>query len=320
MSSSNWLSVFGRDYRGVQCNTSAWAALFDGSNDAATTNTDIHFPGIRSVGGAQNTCVISMWVKFDWTLSGVGNGGRFIISQNASGINNGNTDQFFRIAYTAKNGGGNPVNNLIVTYRGDGTSNQIEKIYGLDGTLNSIATGSTSSSDYWASDNTNIEVNDRGFVHICTVLTLPSYSGTPSLNESFSAGSLNTYWNGQLLQNFTNNTQGVAQNDTNSLYGLLGANISNLGGLFPGKIDEMQILSDAFSQTSAFKTAYSLTTDQDIATLLYNDGCPLDTTGHANASSWNYYNYKFENNWNSENTTSYPMVGVNGATFSTDHA
>ena len=199
-------------------------------------------------------------------------------------------------------------------------SNQLEKIYGLDGTLNSIATGSTSSSDYWASDNTNITVNDRGFVHICAILTLPAYSSNPSLNESFSAGSLNTYWNGQLLQNFTNNTQGVAQSDTNSVYGLLGANISNLSGLFPGKIDEMQALSDSFSQTSAFKTAYSLTTDQDIATFLWNNGCPIDTSGHSNASSWNYYNYRFENNWNSENTSPFPMVGVNGATFSTDHA
>ena len=320
MGNISWISVFGRDYRGVQCESGAWSALFDGNNDAVVCNTNNHFPGVRSVQSVQNKVVVSMWVKFDWTLSTVGNGGRFIITQNATGVNQGSTDQFFRIAYTAKSGSGNPINNLTVTYRGDGTSNKLEKIYGLDGTLNSSVTGSTSASDYWASDNTNITVNDRGFVNICSILTLPAYDANPAINEPFSAGSLNTYWNGQLLGSFTNNTQGVAQQDTNSVYGLLGANISNLGGLFPGKIDEMQVLSDAFGHTSAFKTAYSLTTDQSIATFFWNDGCPIDTTGHANASSWNYYNYRFENNWNSEGSTTFPMSPANGAIFSTDHA
>ena len=312
------ITVFARNYY-TGCTTSAYSAIFDGINDAALTNVGNHFPSAYSRSGVQTKVVFSMWIKQDWTLSNVGNNIRFFISQTASAVNDGDVDnQFIRIGYGAKNGSGSSTNKLFVTYRGDGTSNQIEKIYNIHSAANSSITGSTSNSDYWTSDNTNINVNDNGFVHICAIMNLPAYNVTNP--ESFSAGSINTYWNGSLLTHTNYNVSGFAQQDSNYISGMMGGNIATLGNLFQGKIDELQVLSDDLAQVSAFKTAYSLTSDQDIATTFYNDGCPLDTTDHTSANSWNYYNYKFENNWNAEGASTYPMTPANGATFSTDHA
>ena len=312
------ITVFARNYY-KGCITSLNSAFFDGNNDVALTSTASHFPGAYSLSGVQHKSVFSMWVKQDWTLSNVGNNIRIFLSSNNTGVNSGDTDsQFLRIGYGAKNGSGSPTNKLFVTYKGDGNSNKIEKIYNIHSSPNSSITGSTSNTDYWTSDNTNINVNDNGFVHLCVIMTLPAWDVTNP--EPFSAGSINTYWNGSLLTHTNYNTAGFAQQDSNFIIGMLGGNVSTLGNLFKGKIDELQVLADSANQVSAFKTAYSLTTDQSIATFFWNDGCPIDTTGHANAYNWNYYNYKFENNWNSEGSNAYPMSPANGAIFSTDHA
>ena len=309
------ITVFGRNYYGaVGCNYSGYSAVFDGVNQYVQGNVGNHFPGIASLGSGSggNKVIISMWVKQDWTFGNAGNGLRFMMSQNASGFGDGNFDQFFRIGYAAKTGSGANSNKLYVTYRGNGTSNQIERIYNLHS--NTSVTGSTSAGDWWTSDNSNIQVNTNGFVHLCVVMDIAD-QGTP-----FGFGGIDTFWNGQLLTNSTYNVSGVGQTDTNSVYSYLGANISNNSGFFQGKLDEIQVTSDLFGTTTSLMSAYSLTTHQDIADFFWNDGCPVDTASHANASNWNWYNYRFENNWDSENTTPYAMTPINGAGFSTDHA
>lgn len=309
------ITVFGRDYYGATgCNYSGYSAVFDGVNQYVQGNQGNHFMGIASLGAGSggNKVVISAWVKQDWTLANAGNGLRFMMSQNASGIGNGSTDQFFRLAYAAKTGAGANSNKLYVTYRGDGTSNMIERVYDLHS--NTSVTGSTSAGDWWTSDNANINVNTNGFVHLCVIMDIAD-QGAP-----FGFGGIDTFWNGQKLTNSTYNVTGVGQSDTNSVYSILGTNISNLAGYFQGKLDEIQVTSDLFGMTTAFMSAYSLTTHQDIADFFWNNGCPVDTASHPSASNWNWYNYRFENNWNSENTNPYTMTPINGAGFSTDHA
>ena len=309
------ITVFGRDYYAtLGCTYSGHSAVFDGINQYVRTNQGNHFPGIASLGagGGGNKVIISVWVKQDWTTGTVGNGLRFMMGQNASGYGGGSADQFFRLAYAAKTGGGANSNKLYVTYRGNGTSNQIERIYELHG--NTSVTGSTSAGDFWTSDNANITVNTNGFVHLCVVMDIAD-QGAP-----FGFGGIDTFWNGQLLTNSTYNVSGVGQSDTNSVYGTLGTNIANLNGFFQGKLDEIQVTSNLFGMTTSFMSAYSLTTHQDIADFLWNNGCPVDTASHPSASNWNWYNYRFENNWDSENTNPYTMTPVNGTPFSTDHA
>lgn len=309
------ITVFGRNYYGaVGCNYSGYSAVFDGVNQYVQGNAGNHFMGLASLGSGSggNKIIISAWVKQDWTFANAGSGIKFMMSQNATGIGGGSTDQFFRLAYGAKTGAGANSNKLYVTYRGDGTSNMIERVYDLH--ANTSVTGSTSASDWWTSDNSNIQTNTNGFVHLCVIMNLPD-QGIP-----FGFGSIDTYWNGELLTNSTLNASGVGQNDSNSVYSLLGTNISNLAGFFHGKLDEIQVTSDLFGMTTALMSAYSLTTNQDIADFFWNDGCPVDTASDPNASSWNWYNYRFENNWDSENTNPYTMTPVNGTPFSTDHA
>ena len=311
------ITVFARNYY-PGCITSASSAVFNGTNNRAETNASSHFPAMLCA-GSQNKAVFSMWIKQDWTLSNVGNNIRIFLSSINSAIGGGDTDnQFLRIGYGAKNGSGSSTNKLFVTYRGDGNSNKIEKIYNIHSAANSSITGSTSASDYWTSDNTNINVNDKGFVHLCVIFTLPAYDDFNP--EPFSSGSIDTYWNGQILTHTNYNTAGVAQNDSSLIFGMLGGNAATLGNLFQGKIDELQVLSNTAGNLTPFKTAYSLTSNQDLATFFWNDGCPVDTTDHANSYIWNIFNYKFENNWDSEGTSAFPMTPVNNTTFSTDHA
>lgn len=310
------ITVFGRDFYAPPpgCNYSGYSAIFDGVNQYVEANDANHYMGIGSLytGQGNNKVVISVWVKQDWTYSTVGNGTKFMLTQNATGPNGGNVDQFFRLAYGAKNSSGANLNKLYVTYRGDGTSNQIERVYDLH--ANTSVTGSSGAGDWWVGDNTNIITNMNGFVHLCAILDLPEFG------QPFGFGGIDTYWNGNLLGNSTYNVAGSAQNDTNSVYAYLGANISNTTGFFHGKLDELQVLSDRFGMTTSFLSSYGLSSNQDIATFLWNGGCPIDLTTHSNSANWNYYNYRFENNWDSEGTSPYSMTSINGATFSTDHA
>lgn len=304
------INVYNRNYRPVTCNYSTQSAQFDGINDYAAGNTNIHWP-MYTTGGSANRVVASMWLKSGFTSSAPGL--KFIMGQNSGGLGSGDSNnQFFRIAYWMENSSGTNFNRLIVTYRGSTTSNMIEKQYGLHD--NTAITGSTSPTDKWLAGNTtetggNIITNSNDFVHLCVVMDLPPV-GVPY----GTAGEIYTYWNGQLLGNAAVNTKtGVGTNSTNSVYGILGTNAANLLGFWNGNIDELQTLETIQTGSyNSFVSAFGLSTPQDIATFLWNDGCPV-ATSHPNETQWNYFTYRFENtSWNTEQGNN-PFTPVNGA-------
>lgn len=308
------ITVFGRNYYGATgCNYSGASAEFDGINDYATGNTNNHWPAIYAT-NSQNQIILSQWVKSDYATTP--NGLKFILGQTAATLGNGNsTNQFFRLAYQFKTNTGVNRNRMVVTYRDSGTTNIMEKQYELHS--NTAITGASSVTDFWTAGNTNIIKNVNDFVHLCVILDIPPIGQPYGV-----AGDIKLYWNGQLLTNTVVNTKsGVATNSQTSVYGILGTNAANLSGHFHGKVDEMIALPEGFvGALSSFKTAYSLSTDQDVVDFLWNSGCPSDLVSHPNSSSWDYYNYRFENNWNSEAANPFPFTPVNGATFSTEHA
>lgn len=293
----------------VGCIYSTQSAQFDGINDYAIGNTDSHWPQYKALSGATNRVVASLWVKSDFTTSQAGL--KFIMGQNAGGLGSGDSNnQFFRIAYWPENSSGTDFNRLIVTYRDNTTSNMIEKQYGLHD--NTGITGSTSPADKWLVNNTNINTNENGFVHLCVVMDIPPLGVAYGV-----AGTINTYWNGQLLTNTAVYTRtGAAGGGQTSVYGVLGTNAANLLGFWHGKIDEMLTL-EASNYTN-FMSLHSLSTPQDLATYLWNDGCPVDTmvTGDYQVGS-----YRFEGNWDSEYSFNpFPFTPAGGAIISSDHA
>ena len=313
------ITVFSRNYyggAGAGCTYSGYSALFDGVNQYANGDQNVHWPNIGTFGNP-NKVIVSMWVKNNNTASQ--NGLKFMMSQNSqatAGAGNAN-DQFFRLAYEMNNGSGSANNRLYVTYRGDTTSNQIEKQYELHG--NSAITGSTSRFDQWLDGNTtgsggNIITNANDFVHLCVVMDLP-----PDGISYGIAGNIDTYWNGQLLTAIVNTASGSGTASGQG-YGTLGVNRANLIGYWNGHIDEMLTTEDALNgMTTTFMNSHGLNSSQDIANFLWNSGCPGDTS-HPQSAQWDYFTYRFENNWNSENTSPYPFSPVNGAGFSTTHA
>ena len=317
------ITVFSRNYyggAGAGCNYSSYSALFNGSNQyaahiAGVTNS--HWPNIGTYGNP-NKVIVSMWVKNNDTTSQ--NGLKFLMGQNTGTLGNGNAnDQYFRLGYEMNNGVGSANNRLYVTYRGSTTSNQIEKQYELHG--NSAITGSTSRFDQWLDGNTTgsggtIITNANDFVHLCVVMDLPA-DGVPY----GIAGNIDTYWNGQLLTAIVNTASGSGTSSSNGgLNGILATDPANLVGYWNGHIDELLTTEDALNgMTTTFMNSHSLASSQDIATFLWNSGCPGDTS-HPQSAQWDSFTYRFENNWNSENTSPYPFTPVNGAGFSTTHA
>ena len=306
------LTVFSRRKPG--CNFSEYSVAFDGTNDYLEGNTSSHWPGFTSFNGGTNQCIVSLWVRVDALTSP--NATMFIMTQTGAGLGQGNVnDDFFRLAYQPKTGTGVDRNRLYVSFRGDGTAHMLDSVYELHGSGNSTITGLTSVTDQWTANSTNIITNIEGFVHLCVVMDLPP-TGIPF----GSAGDIKTYWNGTLLPTKVTNTKaGVGQPQNSLTYGALGVNGPNLNGFHNGKVDEVLTTTDYYGQTTPFKSAFSLTTPQDIATFLWNNGCPKDVS-HPNDYVWNYNNYRFENNYNSENVNLYPFTSYGGATFSTDHA
>lgn len=293
----------------VGCVYSTQSAQFDGINDYAIGSTDSHWPQYKALSAATNRVVASLWVKSDFTTSQAGL--KFIMGQNAGGLGSGDSNnQFFRIAYWPENSSGTDFNRLIVTYRDNTTSNMIEKQYGLHD--NTGVTGSTSPADKWLVNNTNINTNENGFVHLCVVMDIPPIGVAYGV-----AGLINTYWNGQLLTNTAVYTRtGAAGGGQTSVYGVLGTNAANLLGFWHGKIDEMLTL-EASNYTN-FMSLHSLSTPQDLATYLWNDGCPVDTmvTGDYQIGS-----YRFEGNWDSEYSFNpFPFTPTGGAIIGSDHA
>lgn len=307
------------------CKYGSYSAIFDGVNDYAAFypfNSTRAQPNYLPILNVTSQMICSMWVKQDRTS--VANGLKFLMSQ-ASATSGNSSTNFFRLGYQTQTGAGAASNQLRVTYRANGTSNMLDSIYNLYDTNNTGITGATSSTTYWLSPSTTpgIKTNSNGFVHLCVVIDLPA------INSSFSSvGVINLYWNSQRLVPTTETKIGTSQtNGVDATYSILGVNVVNKIGYHEGKIDELLATSDYYNLTSLFKTEFSLTTPQSIATFLWNYGCPPDLSDfYTTASPITNINggssvYRFENNWNSENSSQlYPLIPINGATFSTDHA
>lgn len=325
MSNSNWLSVFGRDYYNTAalCDYSGESLNLDGIDQAVAMNSATHWPQIHANGGATTQHFISMWVRSDYTSATAGL--RFLATQSAGSFGAGvSNNQFFRLGYQMTDGGGVPKNLMYVTYRDDtigGNNNQIERIFTLNGANNTAITGATNTTDYWFANNTtatggNITTNSNEFVHLCVALTLPSIGGNYS-----TGGSIDLYWNGQqLIDNSNYSRTGVGVNSSNSVYSTVGCNIVNLQNFWFGQIDEIGALQE-FLTLGPFKTAYGLSSTQDVVDKLYNSGCPGDVTSTASAptaNQWNYHFYRFEspNQWLNESGGGV-IAPQNGATTTT---
>lgn len=299
-----WLSAYGRNFYGMigpSCVSNTYAALFDGVNDFATYSPG--GPLITPAGSTATQAVISKWVKIDKTSVGLG---QFFWTQGVSG---NNTNDFWRVAYQGNNTAGTALNRLIVEWRANSSSNNIQKQFALHD--NTAITGSTSATNQWLASNSNITTNANGYVHICAIFDVPQ------IGQAMSTGNLDVYWNGQLLTNTAvNQKQGTSQTTITSNSWYLGTNGFNASSFHEGKIDEMFILNG--SPFATFKSDKSLTTNQDVADYLYNSGCPVDigTDGRYDFGWW-----RFENNWNGGPTGAYGAFNpINGATFSTDYA
>ena len=318
MSNSNWISVFGRDYYGG-CKYSHESLDLNGSTAWVQMSGTTHWPRIYATSTVSKQYFISVWARsgYNSATSGLGH----LLSQYVGGVGN-NTDQYFRIAYEMVDGG-TPRNLMHVTYRDDtsgGSNNMIERVYTLSGIKNTLITGATGSNDYWIKGNTtetggNITTNSNDFVHLCAVLTIPP------VNVSYGiAGNIDLYWNGQKLLDHDSYTKsGVAISNGAVTYGALGCDRSGSnGGFFTGQLDEIGTLEE-YTSLGPFKTAYGLTTDQEVVDKLYNNGCPGDVTSHVNASNWAYDFYRFEspNKWDSE-AGSDTITPQGGATTTTD--
>lgn len=318
MSNSNWMSVFGRDYYGT-CRYSHESLELDGTTSWVEMSGSSHWPGIYAVSGVSKQHFMSLWARSGFTTPTAGIS--TLVSQtNDASSPSGDEDAFFRIAYEMIDGG-TPRNLIYVTFRDNtiGTNNNIiERVYTLNGTNNKLITGASTSNDYWIKNNTtatagNITTNSNDFVHLCAVVT------TPPLGQPYGiAGSIDLYWNGQKLIDHNSYTRsGVGYGGSTVVYGALGCNIIGPSSFFTGQLDEVGTLLE-YTTLGPFKTAYGLTTDQDVVDKLYNNGCPANVTSHSNASAWAYDFYRFEspNQWDSE-FGSFPISPQGGATTTT---
>ena len=327
MNNSNWLSVFGRDYYTTAslCAYSAESLNLDGLDDAVAMNTDNHWPMILSDSSATRQHFVSMWVRSGYTSAGAGL--KYLMTQSRGNFGDGSDDQqYFRLAYEMMDDFNDPQNQIYVTYRDNtigSNNNAMERIYPLHGANNTTITGASNDTDYWLDNNTtatsgSITTNSNDFVHLCAVVTTADV-GTPY----GMAGAIELYWNGQkLIDNNAYTKSGVGLEGSTSVYSALGCDISSFGSFFKGQIDEVGVLQE-FQTLGPFKTAYSLSSEQDVVDKLYNTGCPGDvttTTSAATAGQWNYNFYRFEspNNWLSESSNN-AITPQNGATTTTTH-
>lgn len=317
MSKSNWISVFGRDYYGG-CRYSHESLDLEGSTSWVQMSGVRHWPNIFDLSGVSKQHFMSLWARsgFKTPTAGIST----LVSQTGSSISS-HENQFFRIGYEMIDGG-TPRNVIYVTFNDDtsGTNNDmIERVYTLSGTNNTPITGASSSSDYWIEDNTtatagNITTNPRDFVHLCVVIT------TPPTGQPYGIyGSIDLYWNGQQLIDHESYTRsGVGAGLGDSVYSALGGvQFPSPNSFFTGQLDEVGTLTE-HTTLGAFKTAYGLTTDQDVVDKLYNNGCPPNITSHSNASVWapDFYRFESPNQWDSE-FGNYPIYAQGSATTTT---
>ena len=299
-----WLTAYGRNFYNsivANCVSNGYAASFDGINDFAVYSNGgpLFIPSTSS----STQALISMWVEVDKTSAGFG---QFFWTQ---GVNGNNTNDFWRVLYQGNNSSGTPLNRLIVEWRANGSSNNIQKQFGLHD--NTAITGSTSSTNQWLSTNPNINRNSNGYVHIAAIFDVPQ------IGQPMSNGNLDVYWNGQLLTNTAvNQKQGTSQTTITNNSWYLGCNGYNTTSFHDGKIDEMFMLNG--SPLVTFKNDKTLTTNQDVVDYLYNNGCPVDIGVDAR---YDFGWWRFENNWNAGPAGGYGAYNpINGAGFSTDAA
>jgi hypothetical protein len=295
-----WLTSFGRNYYPGGCNYSQKAATFDGVNDYAITSAGL----LKSNTSGGDKQWVSFWIK-DLDTSAQ-NAGETMFSQGFSGNSSSNA---WYLAYNTRAANGTNLNAITFQWQSNGTSNRVVKRWNLFG-ANTPITGATSITDFWLVNNSNINVNVNGYVHLLLLMDIPQ-AGQP-----MSTGNYDLYWNGQKLTlNTSPNIEignASAQAGTPSL--ALGWNNPFNTAFSNANIDELFMTNS--SNASTFMSANSLTTDQDVANYLYNNGCPVDV---GNDGRWSGGNWRFENSWtNEEGTLSFNPI--NGATFTTDHA
>lgn len=297
-----WLTAYGRNFYNsviANCVSNGYAASFDGINDFAINNGTI----LQTTGVLQKQWV-SLWIKDLDTAAK--NGGETMFSQGFGGNSSSNA---WYLAYNTRASNGTDLNAITFQWQSNGTGNRVVKRWNLFG-ANTPITGSTSITDFWLSTNGNINTNPNGFVHILLIMDVPA------VGQAMTTGNYDLYWNGQLLtQNTTPNIEnGVAFAQGGTPDFTIGYNTPFVTGFTNARIDELFATNS--SNSSLFMTEYSLTTDQDVASFLYNGGCPGDI---GSDGRWNGLWWRFENNWNADSGTN-PFNPINGATFSTDHA
>ena len=295
------INVYTRNLRDVVCLYSKEAASFDGVNDYAIATLSSAFLKANINGIAKQW--VSFWIKDMDTQPQ--NAGETMFSQGFGGNPSSNA---WYIAYNTRAANGTNLNAITFQWQSNGTSNRVVKRWNLFGANTSI-TGATSITDFWLANNSNINVNSNGYVHLLLVMDVPQ-AGTP-----MSTGNYDLYWNGQKLTlNTTPNIEignAVAQSGSPSL--AFGWNNPFSAAHSNINVDEV-FFTSAFNG-NLFMTEKSLSTDKDIADYFYNDGCPFDI---GNDGRWDVGVFRFENSWSSEGGLT--LNPINGATFTTDHA
>jgi len=296
------ITVFGRNYYGSSyvCVPNGYAATFDGVNDYANTTIGL----LESVTGSISKQWVSFWIKdLDTTAQ---NAGETMFSQ---GFGSNSSSNAWYLAYNTRASNGTNLNAITFQWQSNGTGNRVIKRWDLFG-ANTPITGATSITDFWLVNNSNINVNINGYVHLLLLMDIPP------VGQPMSTGNYDLYWNGQkLTQNTTTNVEignASAQVGTPSL--TLGYNFPFNTAFSNARIDELFITNN--SNSSIFMSVNGLTTDQDVANHLYNGGCPVNV---GNDGRWSGGNWRFENSWTNEGGT-LPFNPINGATFSTDRA
>ena len=299
-----WLTAYGRNYYGQvwpECIENDYASSYDGINDYAIATLSPAFLQSNVSGITKQWA--SFWIKDNDTAAQ--NAGETMFSQGFSGNSSSNA---WYIAYNTRAVNGTNLNAITFQWQSNGTTNRVVKRWDLFGANTSI-TGATSITDFWLSNNSNINVNANGYVHLLLVMDVPQ-GGTAMSN-----GNYDLYWNGQKLTlNTTPNIEaGNAVLQTGSPSLTFGWNNPFSAANSNAQIDEA-FFTSAFNG-SLFMTEKSLTKDQDIADYFYNNGCPVDI---GNDGRWDNGWFRFENSWSSEGGIT--LNPINGATFTTDHA
>jgi len=331
------LTVFGRNYSVDVDYSQASARYFTRPTATSftqwsTPNANNHWPQfVGKIGiGPNHKNFCSFWTKSN-LLPGatiLNQSGYFMTFSQGYGDN---ANDFFAISY-------GDLNQIVVTYRQNGIANQIEQKYQLYSAANASITGLATRGSEWCVGGSQTS-NSNDFVHLAVGLEIPTYSGFgPGANMV--TGTMGLYWNGQLLTQTSNSTQGNSSNNGQgaATYAVINGDISQSNialqqtaeGVFEGgpavaqnnsgsNIDELMCLSDSMETYEAYTQFYGISGNTSaqfsaLATQLYGGGSPFDNSAARGevAGSGTYSvgsaTYRFETNFNNDGPT-----GTSGA-------